>query len=688
MLARALHDKPTAEAYARLSQFAARNARNEFGARAALALGYEDLQKNRFAQARKWLAKAERDAVLREYALYWEAQTAREQSRDSEALERLEAFRREFPDSVMSDQAIQTLVQAALALGKAGEALAAMQDYPDITAKPWLLLLRAQARSQAEQLADAASDYLSIYYDYPLSDEARVAEAEIPSLMRKLGDAFPKEALDLRVGRAQMLYDARRWREGLEDEERLLPDVSGEELEQTGLRLAEIRVQLGGEPGLLSGVSLTDPDLDAERLYALSQAYRSGKQETEMLETIEQLASRYPGNPWTEEALFAAGNYYWVNLDRDHAATFYRRALTMFPDGKNALTAQWRVAWTAYLERQPDAAALLEEHLRRFAGSSYVPDALYFLGRLNERAGELAEARAFYQKAEDRFPQTYFGEKAAERLRPAPAGIGAAPADPPEVLAQIPAAPPPPRLDDPIPEAAAARWARAQALRSIAFDASAELELRAAYAETHVRRLLWEAALAALGADHYAVGISAMRLALPQLEARHIEDLPREVWRTAFPLPFEAEVKHTASSARLDPMFVAAVIRQESVFQPEAVSRAGAIGLMQVLPKTGWKMARRLRVRYNRARLFDPEYNLRLGTLYLADLLQAYGTPEAALAAFNAGEDRVEAWTTGQKYEETPEFVESIPFTETREYVQIVMRNAEIYRQLYAGPSK
>jgi soluble lytic murein transglycosylase len=104
---------------------------------------------------------------------------------------------------------------------------------------------------------------------------------------------------------------------------------------------------------------------------------------------------------------------------------------------------------------------------------------------------------------------------------------------------------------------------------------------------------------------------------------------------------------------------------------------------MQVMPGTASKLARQLRVRYARASLTDPGYNLRLGARYLADLLQLFGTPEAVLAAYNAGEDRVVQWTAGQNYLETAEFVESIPFTETREYVQIVIRNADVYRQIY-----
>src|ERR1700742_145800 len=135
----------------------------------------------------------------------------------------------------------------------------------------------------------------------------------------------------------------------------------------------------------------------------------------------------------------------------------------------------------------------------------------------------------------------------------------------------------------------------------------------------------------------------------------------------------------------LAPLFAGVLIRQESIFQADIVSHANAVGLMQVLPKTGKLLAKQLKVRYTKAKLFDPEYNLELGMLYIAGLLKATGEPEYALAAFNAGEDRIAAWRAERNYEEIPELVESIPFTETRDYVQIVMRNADVYRQVY-GP--
>jgi len=693
-LARALREEETVAAYARLSRFADTHASNELGARAALALGYYDFTKGRPTQALQWLDRAARQmesapdkSLLQEYARYWRAQVNRALGRNAEALSELQTFRREFPESVMTEQVVQSLAETALVLGEAGQAVTALDAYERAASKPSLLLLRARAREEAGRTAAAASDYLTLYYRFPLSEEAKTAGQRIPALALALGEGFPhlppEQQVAQQLGRAAAFYEAHRWRDARSEYENLLPQLRkrpvGVELERAELRLAESSVQLRAAPSVLASLALTDAGLDAERLYALSQFYRAHKQEAEMLAVVEQLAARYPQSYWTEEGLFAAGNYFWVNLDRKRATSFYQRLLEKFPRGKTSQAAHWRIAWVTYLERGPEAAALLEEHLRRFPGSAYTVNTLYWLGRAAERDANAAHARSFYLKAQERFPQTYFGRRSAERLQV----LGAAPVNSADFLSLIPPPPALPHLDQAIPPAASERWARAQELRTIAFDASGELELRAGFAATGSLRLLWEAAQAALDAGHYSVAMATARFVYPEFEARKIEDVPLAVWRTAFPLPFETSVKRAAARNHLDPMLVAGVIRQESAFQADAVSRAGAVGLMQLLPKTARKLARPVRLRYARAKLFDPEYNLKLGTFYLAELVKTVGSLEAALAAFNAGEERVAAWKTEHNFEEQAEFVESIPFTETRDYVQIVMRNAETYRLVY-----
>jgi len=238
-------------------------------------------------------------------------------------------------------------------------------------------------------------------------------------------------------------------------------------------------------------------------------------------------------------------------------------------------------------------------------------------------------------------------------------------------------------FDEPIAAVAMDRWARAQALRSIAFDASAELELKSAYYATYSPRFLLEAAQTAFDQGHFATGMAYGRLIVPNFDSRKIDEVPSIVWKTLYPLPYEAALRREAAKNSFDPMLAAGLIRQESTFQADAVSHANAIGLMQVLPKTGKILARQLKVKYAKTKLFDPDYNLQLGMVYIAQLLRATGAPEYAAAAYNAGEDRIALWKAERNYDEIPELVESIPFTETREYVQVVLRNAEVYRAVY-----
>jgi len=240
-------------------------------------------------------------------------------------------------------------------------------------------------------------------------------------------------------------------------------------------------------------------------------------------------------------------------------------------------------------------------------------------------------------------------------------------------------------LGDSIPAAAANRQARADALRSISFDASAELELRAAFVSTGEPRLLLEAAQEAVSAGHVGTAIVTVRQIYPQLEWRPFAQVPREVWLTAYAMPYESFIVARSTTAGVDPMLTAGLIRQESAYDPEAHSHANAMGLMQLLPKTARRFAKQAKVGYSTPMLFEPDYNIHLGTIYFAGLQHDFGSVESALAAYNAGEERVAFWTSGQSYREPAEFVDSIPFTETREYVEIVTRNADIYRKLYGS---
>jgi len=173
-----------------------------------------------------------------------------------------------------------------------------------------------------------------------------------------------------------------------------------------------------------------------------------------------------------------------------------------------------------------------------------------------------------------------------------------------------------------------------------------------------------------------------------------LEPATEEMWRLAFPIPYRPQLETYVKAHQLDLFLLAGLIRQESEFDPRAVSRAGARGLMQVMPSTGKQISQKLRLGGFRTGLLEsPAYNIRLGTYYFRYLLDQHeGSVEAALASYNGGKTRVEEWLGWGPFQEPAEFVETIPLTETRTYVQAVLRNAWMYRRIYskseAAPAK
>ena len=683
--ARAMHNG-TPGSYQKLSAFAVKNTTNAWGARAALALGYDDYSKNHSAQALGWMLKAQNDMLLREYALFWTAQAQRQLGRSAEAYKVFQTIQNDYPNTAMREPLLEAFAPTAVQVGHAQEAIDALDAYSGTGSKSTLLYERAHAYQAAHQLARAAKDYQAVFYKFPMADEAKPAGSALMQLMHALGKEYVYPGVELQEQRAQAFYDAHKWKEARAEFEKLLTmlkDSANPTRQRAQLRVAECRVQLKGAPSLIAAVKTPDLEVDAERLYALSQAYRSAKKETEMFAALNTLAQNYPVSRWNEEGLMAAANYHWVELERSKAVINYQRVLDTFPNGKYAFSCEWRIAWVSYLNRQPDADDRLTTFLLKYPVSANSVDALYWLGRNAERNNRLAYARSYYQKAAERFPQTYFGNAAVVRL----AKLGPGEENPAELLEKIPPAPALRPFDEPIPVAATDRWARAQALRAIAFDSSAEQELKNAYFATSSPRFLLEAAQAAFDQGHYGAGMAYARIVIPSVDSRKIDELPVSAWKALFPLPYEAALRREAAKNDFDPMFAAGLIRQESTFQADAVSHANAIGLMQVLPKTGKILAKQLKVRYTKDRLFEPDYNIELGMLYIAGLVRQTGGFEYAAAAYNAGEDRIAAWKAERNYEEVPELVESIPFTETREYVQIVLRNTAVYRMIYGQPS-
>jgi soluble lytic murein transglycosylase len=414
-----------------------------------------------------------------------------------------------------------------------------------------------------------------------------------------------------------------------------------------------------------------------EILYWLGRAAGRAGDTAKFTQSMTLLADTARGTRWAEEGLYLLAQVAMDEGEGALARAYLTRLLREYPNGAWRGEARWLQGWLAYRDRDWKAALAAWGRLVREEPASRLRiPGLYWRGRAYEmakRPREAAEAyRLVLQSALDR---DYYWFRARERLvrlgRKVPH---------PSALPQA--------GGDPLPGVDTVRFRKARALRGLGLEAEAVEE----YSEEirihpQNRDALAEACQAFLDLQRYdrAVWLAAqiLRPVFVQANGR----LPnREYWQCLYPLGYWPLVQEQAGKLGLDPYLVTALIREESAFAPRAVSRAGARGLMQLMTQTADEVAREHRMLPGSSALLEvPEVNVRLGTMYLAGLYRENkGSLILSLAAYNAGSLPVRRWVERYGFADEDEFIENIPYTETRNYVKRVLGSYRRYAALYA----
>ena len=303
--------------------------------------------------------------------------------------------------------------------------------------------------------------------------------------------------------------------------------------------------------------------------------------------------------------------------------------------------------------------------------------ALYWRGRLYETQDHnAASAAANYRTIVHAYQHFFYAQMARRRLS---ALGGTQPASDPQLDRFQPS--PLPHLVDTFPEDSP-HLAKARLLANAGLNEYIAQEIKADPDSSSWSALAEAQIYSSYGEVYRAV--RSLKRALPGSASASIDSIPLVYWRILFPEPWWDTIQAESAKNNLDPYMVASLIRQESEFDPSVISHANAYGLMQLLPAVGRKMAREEGITsFQTFQLLDPAMNIRLGTRYLRQMLDRFGgVQEYALAAYNAGDYRVADWQAAGPYSGIDEFVESIPFTETREYVEAILRNEETYRAI------
>jgi soluble lytic murein transglycosylase len=668
----------TPAAYAGVTNYA-RQHTGEAAAAAYLALGHAYLLDKRYTEAIANLRQARQAGdILGDYADFLAARANQVEGNEAAAEALLRGFTERYPDSIFDAEAPVLEATTLLAMGNAAGAQRVLTSVASEPAadRPGYQLARGQVALTMGKTEDAVGIFKQLLLDHPLSPEAEIARGRLTAAgaeitltiaeLRSLGDAYYKAG---RYGEASEQYRVLARQTSLDTQSRnsFAVAAAGCDLKLKRLTTAEAEA-----------LPETQDDNGARRLYLLMELARDRNDLGEQQSIVASMESSFPQSAWLAEALFSSGNMYLLRREYPKAVEYYSYLATHFPDNKNAPTAHWRAGWLSYRQGlYADAARLFDEQIRLYPGATETVAALYWRGRLHEAQDhQPALAAANYRAIVRAYQHFFYAQMARERL----VALGdTQPLAQPELDRFQ--APPVPALDESFPEDSE-HMAKARLLANAGLNVYIPQEI-ASDPDSGSWSALAEAQIYASYGETFRA-MRALKRALPSAATASITSIPLVYWRILFPEPYWTTIQAESAKNGLDPYLVASLIRQESEFNPSAISRANAYGLMQLLPSVGKAMAREEgTAHFETFQLLDPETNIRLGTRYLRKTLDKFGgVKEYALAAYNAGDERVLDWRAAGPYQGLDEFVESIPFTETREYVEAILRNIETYRAI------
>lgn len=621
-----------------------------------------------------------------DHALWLRGRALQESGNHAMAMSVFERLPTDYPSSLYATKARIRWAASAIQAGQSSAVASRLTDLIDARNAEANLLAAQAAEAQGNQI-EAIRFYRRVYFYGAGTDSAKLAEAQLVSLSQPLTPTSSEEALQ----RADLLLAAKNFAGA----EKAYGDMaSAYPGSLTGaVRLRQLtnlaNLKKAAEAQVVFNAIPTGATEKEAAYYQLVMAYARARQWPRARATAEEMRTQFPAGKLTPKAWVDAGISAREAKNKLEEQSFLRAAAANFPSAVEVAGGQFELAWSEH-ERNNFAVSsrMFTEHLARYSqrDTTNRGKAGYWAARDTERAGKTAEACALYGGVIYRYSANWYGYLAQQRLAAmsCPANRSAV-ADP--LVARAVAAL---KTITVAPETSTSKeldHAEKSAELSLVglFDwAIDELEEAKRTAQNSPKINLALAQHYQLKGDNVNA-LLALAKSYPDYSQMFPEEMGQEEWAIFYPLSNWNEIKHWAAERKLDMYQVAGLIRQESVFNPRAASHANAYGLMQLLVPTARSMARKYssqNAMVTSEALYNPNLNIELGTAYMRDQFDKFGRVEYVAVAYNAGPGRVGPWRASLPME-IDEFVEAIPFKETKGYVQGVIRNSAQYRRLY-----
>ncbi len=529
--------------------------------------------------------------------------------------------------------------------------------------------VRVQLLNEQNRGAEAVADLKWLATQFPASPEGRDARKQIESQKVALSDKEKRQVIDA-------LLKAGAGKDAVELVEKWGPSFSKAELaHRRAEALFKTRAYTKAADAFLAATKL-DSGRTAEQLYYAARALAGSKREDQAEKRYREVIKRYRKNSWAERATFQLGLLLSNQGRYTDASDAFTEYLAKFPEGTSRDDAEYALGVALLSSKQPAKAKTVLGKLSGRAKRTEWGVLRELEGVAAERAGQTDEAKQLYTQVATEQPLTWASSMARARL----AKLGA-PLPPLATPAAFRASTP---LDPALPPKAAALYALGLDADAEAHIADNESTASAAYVGRETEALCLMYGKLSRAKRRYKVGAAAVSF---ESLMRAPSAADRWSWDCLYPAPYAAKVEEAQKERAITPGLIHSLMRQESAFDPEVRSPAGAEGLMQVMPTTAEEVAKEAKLENFKAdEIRTPELNLTLGSFYIAKMLKTFdGSLPLAVASYNAGPTAVSRWVEMAKEHEADVFVARIPYEETRTYVGRVMSNLARYQWLAGG---
>ncbi len=671
-------------------------ANSEEAALAKLLRGYLRLQAKDYASAIPLLSDPAlaSKTELADYALHHRAQALQDSGNTQQAQATFRQLAQKYPTSLLARTAALQAAGGAFLKADYATTLAVLNETQALVNDGTALKLKADAFEKLGRTGEAINALRQIFFNAPQSVEA----GQVTARLTALGSSTAlTDAAQLRK-RADKLFETGLYILAAQAYEQLARQFPAAATEEVWFKAGQSYYKGNSFTtalATLANVRSRNPQTTAEALYFTGGSHLALRNEAAVQATITQLRAVNPTHARIGDLLYGLGRFAEKRNLEAQAAGYYEQVGRQFPASATASTnadeAHFWLAWRAHQTKDLiNAARLLTEHLALFGNTTDNRGKAAFWAAVNhERSGKRAEALTLYRALLKRYGAGWYGVNAERRIALLTgAGVKPLTPTPDSVIAKAIAGLQNVRQEkESLKAEDEERLIKAEQLALIALQQSALNELEAAR-EGAPNSPLVNLRIAQIhrSRNENVNAINVLKRAYPDYGQTLPEEMTREEWDIFYPLSYWSAIKEQAKLRRLDPYYVAGLIRQETVFNATARSHANAYGLMQLLPSTGRSVAKRYSLgsgTVGTSELFNPLFNIQLGTGYLEQMVGEFGRMEYVAAAYNGGPGRVSRWLREFPALEIEDWVESIPISETRLYVQGVYRNMRQYQRLY-----